>query len=64
VLYFVFIPGTWGNDWLFGREDAPPIEKPGDAYCFNQGSFTVFAAIPSDVRRIGDAYQTATGDVY
>jgi hypothetical protein len=49
---------------LFGREDAPPIEKPGDAYCFNQGSFTVFAAIPSVVRRIGDAYQTATGDVY
>ena len=24
----------------------------------------MFAALPSDVRRIGDAYQTATGDVY
>jgi hypothetical protein len=34
------------------------------AYCFNQGSLTVFAALPSDVRRIGDAYQTAAGDVY
>src|SRR3990170_984931 len=34
------------------------------AYCFNSGSLTVFAALPADVRRIGDAYQTATGDVY
>jgi hypothetical protein len=34
------------------------------AYCFNQASLTVFAALPSDVRRIGDAYQTATGDVF
>jgi hypothetical protein len=34
------------------------------AYCFGAGSLTIFAALPSDVRRIGDAYQVASGDVY
>lgn len=34
------------------------------AYCFGQGSLTVFAALPSDVRPIGDAFQVANGDVY
>jgi hypothetical protein len=34
------------------------------AYCFGPGSLTVFQALASEVRRIGDSYQVATGDVY
>lgn len=43
-----FVGGTDGLEW---------------AYCFNSGSLTVFSALPCDVRRIGDAYQTAISDV-
>jgi hypothetical protein len=45
----------------------PTADGAGDlewAYCFGPGSLTVFQALPSDVRRIGDGYQVASGDVY
>lgn len=45
----------------------PAADGAGDlewAYCFGSGSLTVFQALTSDVRRIGDSYQVATGDVY
>ena len=45
----------------------PSADGAGDlewAYCFGPGSLTVFQALPSDVRRIGDGYQVATRDIY
>src|ERR687891_2192840 len=44
-----------------GADGADDLEW---AYCFGSGSLTVFQALPSDVRRIGDSYQVASGDVY
>ena len=73
--YFAARDGSCAPDSEHHKPDAPsgivtydPSADGADglewAYCFNFGSLTVFAALPSDVRRIGDAYQTATGDVY
>lgn len=45
----------------------PAADGAGDlewAYCFGPGSLTVFQALASDVRRIDDSYQVASGDVY
>lgn len=45
----------------------PSADGAGDlewAYCFNFGSMTVFQALPSDVRRLGDSSQVASGDIY
>jgi hypothetical protein len=73
--YFAPRDGSCAPDSKHHSESAPsgvvtydPSADGADglewAYCFNEGSLTVFAALPSDVRRIGDAYQTAAGDVY
>lgn len=45
----------------------PAADGAGDlewAYCFGPGSLTVFQALASDVRRLGDGYQVASGDAY
>lgn len=45
----------------------PAADGAGDlewAYCFGSGSLAVFQALSSDVRRLGDSYQVASGDVY
>lgn len=67
--------GSCGHDSPHHRADTPSgritydptADGAGDlewAYCFGSASLTVFQALPSDVRRIGDGYQVATGDVY
>lgn len=52
------------SGWVIYDPSSDGAEELEWAYCFNSGSLTVFAALPSDVRRIGDAYQTTTDDVY
>jgi hypothetical protein len=73
--YFAKRDGSCAPDSPLYRESAPSgrvtydpaADGAGDlewAYCFGPGSLTVFQALASDVRRIGDSYQTASGDVY
>ena len=72
---FVERDGSCARDSEHYRAGAPsgwitydPSSEGADgfewAYCFGAASLTIFAALPSDVRHIGDAYQVASGDVY
>ena len=75
TFYFAERDGSCAPDSSHYRPDAPSgritydpaADGAGDlewAYCFGSGSLTVFQALPSDVRRIDDSYQVASGDVY
>lgn len=72
---FAMRDGSCAPDSLHYRPGAPSgcitydptADGAGDlewAYCFGSGSLTVFQALASDVRRLGDSYQVASGDVY
>jgi hypothetical protein len=73
--YFAQRDGSCAPDSPHNRREAPSgrisydpaADGAGDlewAYCFGPGSLTVFQAVPSDVRRLGDGYLVASGDVY
>lgn len=68
--YFGHRDGSCAPDSPYYRPGAPSgriaydptADGAGDlewAYCFGSGSLTVFQALPSDVRRLGDGYQVA-----